>query len=41
MKKITSFFAALLLGITVLSAQNAFVGGHRAWTFALQGGGMY
>lgn len=41
MKKITSIFAALLLGITVLSAQNAFVGGHRAWTFALQGGGMY
>ena len=41
MKKITSIFAALLLGITVLSAQNAFVGGHRAWTIAIQGGPMY
>lgn len=41
MKKITSFFAALLLGITVLSAQNAFVGGHRAWTIAIQGGPLY
>ena len=41
MKKLTSIFAALLFGVVALSAQNAFVGGHRAWTFALQGGGLY
>lgn len=41
MKKITSIFAILLFGAVSLSAQNAFVGGHRAWTFALQGGGLY
>ena len=41
MKKITLIFAALLIGAATLSAQNAFVGGHRAWTFALQGGPMY
>ena len=41
MKKITSIFAILLFGVVSLSAQNAFVGGHSAWTFALQGGPMY
>lgn len=41
MKKITSIFAILLFGVLSLSAQNAFVGGHRAWTFALQGGTLY
>ena len=41
MKRITSFFAVLLLGIASLSAQNAFVGGHSAWTIALQGGPLY
>ena len=41
MKKITSIFAVLLVGVVSLSAQNAFVGGHRAWTIALQGGPMY
>lgn len=41
MKKLASIFAALLFGVVALSAQNAFVGGHRAWTFALQGGGLY
>ncbi len=41
MKKITSIFAILLFGAVSLSAQNAFVGGHSAWTFALQGGPMY
>ena len=41
MKKNTSIFAILLFGVASLSAQNAFVGGHSAWTFALQGGPMY
>lgn len=41
MKKISLIFAVLLVGTAALSAQNAFVGGHRAWTFALQGGPMY
>ena len=41
MKKLTSLIAVLLFGVATLSAQNAFVGGHRAWTFALQGGPMY
>lgn len=41
MKKLTSIFAILLFGVASLSAQNAFVGGHRAWTIALQGGGLY
>lgn len=41
MKKISLIFAVLLFGTAALSAQNAFVGGHRAWTFALQGGPMY
>lgn len=41
MKKITSLFVVLLFGVTTLSAQNAFVGGHQAWTFALQGGPLY
>ena len=41
MKKLTSIIAALLFGVVAVSAQSAFVGGHRAWTFALQGGGLY
>ena len=41
MKKLTSILACLILGVTSVFAQNAFVGGHRAWTFALQGGPMY
>ena len=41
MKKITSIFAILLFGVVSLSAQNAFVGGHNAWTFAIQGGPIY
>lgn len=41
MKKITSIFAILLFGAVSLSAQNAFVGGHRAWTIAVQGGPLY
>ena len=41
MKKIVMIFAILMGGIATLSAQNAFVGGHRAWTFSLQGGPMY
>ena len=41
MKKLTSILACLVLGVTSMFAQNAFVGGHRAWTFALQGGPMY
>lgn len=41
MKKLFLIFAVLLSGAATLSAQNAFVGGHRAWTFALQGGGLY
>ena len=41
MKKLFLIFAVLLSGAATLSAQNAFVGGHRAWTFALQGGTMY
>lgn len=41
MKKLTSLLACLVLGAASVFAQNAFVGGHRAWTFALQGGPMY
>ena len=41
MKKLTSILACLILGATSVFAQNAFVGGHRAWTFALQRGPMY
>ena len=41
MKKLTSILAILLLGIVSVSAQNAFIGGHRAWTFAIQGGPLY
>lgn len=41
MKKLFIIAAVLLIGATSLSAQNAFVGGHSAWTFALQGGPMY
>ena len=41
MKKITSLLACLILGVTSVFAQTAFVGGHTAWTFALQGGPMY
>ena len=40
MKKLTSILVCLILGATSVFAQNAFVGGHRAWTFALQGGPM-
>ena len=38
MKKLFIIAAVLLIGATSLSAQNAFVGGHRAWTFSIQGG---
>ncbi len=41
MKKLTSILACLILGVTSVFAQNAFVGGHSAWTFALQGGALY
>lgn len=41
MKKLFLIFAVLLSGAATLSAQNAFVGGHRAWTFAVQGGTLY
>ena len=41
MKKLFIIAAVLLIGATSLSAQNAFVGGHRAWTFSIQGGPMY
>ena len=41
MKKLTSILAILLFGVTTLSAQSAFIGGHRAWTFAVQGGPLY
>ncbi|MCR5744326.1 MAG: hypothetical protein K6G41_00805 [Bacteroidales bacterium] len=41
MKKLTSIFVCLILGVTSVFAQNAFVGGHRAWTFALEGGTLY
>ena len=41
MKKITSIIAILLFGAISLSAQNAFVGGHKAWTIAIQGGPLY
>ena len=41
MKKFYLIFAVLLFGAASVSAQNAFVGGHRAWTIALQGGTMY
>lgn len=41
MKKLFLIFAVLFFGVATLSAQNAFVGGHRAWTIALQGGGLY
>ena len=41
MKKLTSILAILLFGVASVSAQNAFVGGHRALTFAVQGGPLY
>ena len=41
MKKLTSIIAILILGAGSVFAQNAFVGGHRAWTFAVQGGMLY
>ena len=41
MKKILLLTAILFVGAAALPAQNAFVGGHQAWTFALQGGPMY
>lgn len=41
MKKLFLIFAVLFFGVASVSAQNAFVGGHRAWTIALQGGGLY
>ncbi len=41
MKKFFVSFALLLFAIATMSAQNAFVGGHRAWTFALEGGPLY
>lgn len=41
MKKLTSIIAILILGAGSIFAQNAFVGGHRAWTFAVQGGMLY
>lgn len=41
MKKLTSIIAILILGASSIFAQNAFVGGHRAWTFAVQGGMLY
>ncbi|MBO4536597.1 MAG: hypothetical protein J5702_05260 [Bacteroidales bacterium] len=41
MKKLTSLFVCLILGVVPVFAQNAFLGGHRAWTFALEGGPMY
>ena len=41
MKKLTSIIAILVLGAGSVFAQSAFVGGHRAWTFAVQGGPVY
>lgn len=41
MKKLASIFAILVFGVSSVFAQNAFVGGHRAWTFAVQGGPVY
>lgn len=41
MKKLVSIFAILLFGAVSVPAQNAFVGGHSAWTFAVQGGPLY
>lgn len=41
MKKFYLIFAVLFFGVATLSAQNAFVGGHSAWTIAVQGGAMY
>ena len=41
MKKLFLIFAILLFGVASLPAQNAFVGGHRAWTIAIQGGPLY
>ena len=41
MKKIILLFGVLCFGLTAVNAQNAFVGGHRAWSFALEGGPLY
>lgn len=41
MQKILTILAAFIVGTTALTAQNAYVGGHQAWTISVQGGPAY
>lgn len=41
MKKTLTIVAVFIVAVTTLKAQNAYVGGHQAWTLSVQGGPVY